>query len=391
MSKPKNLTTTAYNIVGYSLPKYHEGKKSYVDFMCLDPATGMMRRKKYHLDRYVKVAERRLYAAELIADLTIRLRQGWNVWAEKCTKTRHYSQYEDVIHNYIHYIDKISETGSIKKSTKDNYLSYLRHFTDWINQTYYRPVTRIYQLTTEVFSDFLDYLLLDCEISARTRNNYLNWQSTFCSWMIEKGYMSENPCSSIKKIKESPKYREQLTSQQLQQLHTYLNGWNRHYLLACQMEYYTFIRPEELTHVRIGDISVKEQKIVVSGEFTKNRKDGAVALNDTIIKLMIDLGIFNHASQEYLFGGRDFMPSPKKLDSRAFRETFQRVRKKLGWPSQLQFYSLKDSGIRDLANAEGIVIARDQARHSDISTTNKYLKGDAASVHDEPKHFEGNL
>ena len=51
----------------------------------------------------------------------------------------------------------------------------------------------------------------------------------------------------------------------------------------------------------------------------------------------------------------------------------------------------KDTGIRDLANAEGIVVARDQARHSDVSTTNKYLKGSNMTVHEETKHFEGNF
>lgn len=56
-----------------------------------------------------------------------------------------------------------------------------------------------------------------------------------------------------------------------------------------------------------------------------------------------------------------------------------------------QVYSLKDSGIRDLANAEGIVVARDQARHSDILTTNRYLKGDAMAVHEATKRFKGGL
>lgn len=55
------------------------------------------------------------------------------------------------------------------------------------------------------------------------------------------------------------------------------------------------------------------------------------------------------------------------------------------------FYSLKDSGIRDLANAAGIVVARDQARHADISTTNKYLQGKSLTVHEETKHFVGRL
>lgn len=67
------------------------------------------------------------------------------------------------------------------------------------------------------------------------------------------------------------------------------------------------------------------------------------------------------------------------------------MRALLKFPDSYQFYSLKDSGIRDLANTEGIVIARDQARHADISTTNKYLQGNGLSVHEETKHFEGGL
>ena len=48
------------------------------------------------------------------------------------------------------------------------------------------------------------------------------------------------------------------------------------------------------------------------------------------------------------------------------------------------------TGMRQVAAAEGIVIARDQARHTDVHTTNKYLKGNEP-VHDETKHFDGEL
>ena len=90
----------------------------------------------------------------------------------------------------------------------------------------------------------------------------------------------------------------------------------------------------------------------------------------------------------YLFG-KDFRPSERQANSRIFRDYFVKVREALRWNMSKQFYSLKDSGIRDLANAEGIVVARDQARHSDIGTTNKYLKGDSLTVHEETKHFKG--
>jgi hypothetical protein len=115
-----------------------------------------------------------------------------------------------------------------------------------------------------------------------------------------------------------------------------------------------------------------------------------VGLNDRLLKLMLELGVFGSPNHYYLFG-KGFRPSEQKADSRIFREEFVKVRLALHYPDNYQFYSLKDSGIRDLANAEGIVVARDQARHTDISTTNKYLKGDAMTVHEVTKHFEGNL
>ncbi len=107
--------------------------------------------------------------------------------------------------------------------------------------------------------------------------------------------------------------------------------------------------------------------------------------------MMVELEVFKYDSNCFLFGGRDFRPSPRKQTSRIFRDRFARLRKALKWKDSVQFYSLKDTGIRDLANAAGIVIARDQARHSDISTTNRYLKGDAMAVHEETKNFKGGL
>ena len=67
------------------------------------------------------------------------------------------------------------------------------------------------------------------------------------------------------------------------------------------------------------------------------------------------------------------------------------MREALGWSDEYQFYSLKDSGIRDLANEQGVVVARDQARHSDVSTTNRYIQEQSMLVHSEVKQFKGAL
>ena len=74
---------------------------------------------------------------------------------------------------------------------------------------------------------------------------------------------------------------------------SYLEKEDKHFYLACLMQYYTLIRPGELSHLKVGDISVKNQTVFVSKEFSKNHKDAEVGLNKAIIKLMLDLNTFD--------------------------------------------------------------------------------------------------
>lgn len=376
------------NIVDYTLPKLHTGKNWYVDFSCFDPVDGKMRRKKYMLDSIAKVSDRKKRAAEIIANATARLKKGWNPWAEASTE-RQYSKFAEVTSLYIRYIEKLTDNNTLKKKTAYDYQSRMNMLLEY-NSTRSTPIIYIYQFDLAYISDFLDYILLDRDSTARTRNNYRSWLSAFCSWLQEKKYIDQNPTERIRTLVEGEKIRSALKAPDLLRLKEYLTETNKSFLLACMMEYYTFIRPDELSNIRLSDINIKEQKVFVSSTISKNRRDGMVGLNDTIIKLMAELEVFNNPSNYFLFG-KQFKPNAIKADSRIFREYFNKVRAFLRWPSCYQFYSLKDTGIRDLANSVGIVIARDQARHSDISTTNKYLKGDSLAVHEETKHFKGEL
>ncbi len=378
--------SSLHEVISYTLPKLHTGKNWYVDFLCFDPVDGKMRRKKYMLDSIPKLSDRKKQAAEIISNCTNRLRSGWNPWAD-ISNSRQFAKFEDICELYRKYLIKMTSTSALKQKTQTDYLSRLNILLEY-NRSLPIPILYIYQFTRAYVSDFLDHIFLDRDTSARTRNNYRVWVSAFSAWLIEKQYMDKNPVEGIKSLEETEKFRSALEKEDLIRLKDYLYKVDKYYLLACRMEYYTFIRPDELSNIRLRDINIKEQKVFIASTISKNRRDGMVGLNDELIKLMIELQVFNYHSDCYLFG-RDFKPSTKKADSRIFRENFIKVRTALKFPKNYQFYSLKDSGIRDLANAEGIVIARDQARHSDISTTNKYLKGQNMAVHEETKHFNG--
>ena len=375
-------------ILGFTLPRLHSGKQWYVDFFAYDPAGDRMKRKKYMLDRIGGRSDRRRMATLLITRLTERLLQGWNPWVRD-DSTRHMADFGFVLQQYRDYVAAMEKKGTLKQKTAYDYLSRLKGLELYMQECR-AGVRYAYQFDRSFVVDFLDYLVMDKDVSARTRNNYRAWLSAFASWMVERRYCAQNPVEGIHQLREKEKLRDSMTKEDLSRMREYLyNKGNRHFLLACMMEYYTMIRPDELRHLHIEDISIKDREVKVAADIAKSRRERRIALNTKVLRLMLELRVFDAPSHYYLFGS-DMKPGEEMIYLNAFRYEWGKMRKALHWPSSYQFYSLKDSGIRDLANAHGVVVARDQAGHTDVAVTNKYLK-QGRMVPTEVKDFDGAL
>ena len=374
-------------LIGFTLPRLHKGKNWYVDFFAYDPVSDRMKRKKYMLDRQKRSSERYIMAAMLITNITQRLIQGWNPWVRN-DSTRHMTVFADVLTAYRLYVEALETKGTLRHKTAYDYLSRLGSLETYIQECHV-GIRFAYQFDRTFVVDFLDYLILDKDVSATTRNNYRTWLSTFGSWLVERRYISSNPVEGIHMLREKEKQRDALPASALVRMRDYLLKNNRHFLLACMMEYYTFIRPDELRHIRIGNISVTNREVTVPADVAKNHKERHVGLNTKLLLLMNELHTFDSPSHYFLFGD-GLKPGQTMTYLNCFRVEWKKMRTALRWPESYQFYSLKDAGIRDLANAEGVVVARDQAGHSDVAVTNRYLK-QGKVVPESVKDFEGAL
>lgn len=370
-------------VLGFTYPKLHEGKKWFIDFFALDPISGKMKRKKYHIDNIPKIGERRKKAAEIMAVTLKKLRGGWNPWVNT-QESRGFTLLSDCLDRYMEYIERKSRT-----KTKHSYQSRVNILNQYLSSCVL-PIKYAYQFDGAFVNDYLDWLYLDRGVSERTRNNYRGWCYSFAEFLVSRKYLESNPVDHIPALDEKKKFRKDLSPTKLKQMRQYLKREDKYFLLACYMEYYTFIRPTELSYLKVGDISLKEKTIFVSEDFSKNKKSAKVALNDTLLKLMLELGVLSAPSSYYLFG-KNFKPSPDRCNADQYNRRWKKMREALGWSDEYQFYSLKDSGIRDLANEQGVVVARDQARHSDVSTTNRYIQENTMLVHSEVKQFKGAL
>lgn len=375
-------------VTEWTYPVLHRGRQWYVDFQAYDPSRGVMRRKKFQLDRYKTRKAKVAMGMELIAALVQKLKAGWNPWVN-AGQTRQFTPWERVMERYRQYLETAEAKGQLKAKTAYDYRSRLRSLEQYQEETG-NVIGQVSQFSHSWAVDYLDYLIYDKDVSARTRNNHRTWLSALGAWLVERRFLTVNPIEDIRMLREEEKHRDPLSHRQLKQLKEYLGRENPRFLLCCMMVYYANIRPEELRNIRLGDISIERQTVTVRAEISKNRKTQTVGLHDEVVRLMVSLGTFERAaSQDYLFGD-DLRPGRQQAYINRFRLEWKKVRQALHWDDRFQFYSLKDSGIRDGINAMGLVTARDQARHSDVAVTNLYAKA-SHEPDEKTKHWGGEL
>lgn len=390
----QNSRINLYEVEQYRLPVYHnKGKERYVYFYVLDPSSvangcPQLKRIRKKFNRYPTKRACDEAAIRFCHEVAFKLKQGWNPLIEKTTQLG-FVELNTIFDRYLTYIKKQLQDEVIKKSTYQNYSSRMTQLRDWL-ESMNGIIIYAYQFTRVILEQFLEHIYLDGDTTSKTRNNYLNWLQSLCNWMVSVGYIETNPAEHIKKLREKDKFRKSISQSDMAKLSDYLLDRDKHYLLACYMLYYTLIRPNEMSYLRIRDFCLKEQTVFVSHEYSKNRKDASVTVPAKVIKLMLDLDIFSYPGEFYLFGTQ-CRPSAEYCSGKQFRDRWLSVRKALGFPKEYQFYSLKDSGITDAIDRVGLTVTKDQARHSNVATTNKYVRKEQHKAHPELKNYEGNL
>lgn len=131
------------------------------------------------LDSIDKISVRKKRATELIANISRQLLSGWNPWADT-SNSRQYTLFDDVVELYNKYLIKFHKSKVFKESTFADYKKRIRVLSEY-NKKRFNPIIYIYQFDKTYASDFLDYILIDRDSSARTRNNYRTWLSSLAA------------------------------------------------------------------------------------------------------------------------------------------------------------------------------------------------------------------
>ncbi|MBQ6186021.1 MAG: tyrosine-type recombinase/integrase [Bacteroidales bacterium] len=299
-----------------------------------------------------------------------RLALGWNPLLEKKAPNA-FSTISDAMDAFLSVKQKEVEPTSMR-----SYRSYVKLFREWMVTNQVSPDTPVSSIGKEVAMSLMDDV--EGAMTAKSFNNYLTFFRNLFNWMKSKGYTMDNPFDDIpKKARRlTVKQRRTFSEDELARLWAYLQGAGAARLAMCMVCYACLIRPKEIVMLKCGDVDLEKNLIHIDSQVAKNDHESFRTIPDDLARVfrMLNLLVPGH----FLFSrspSRDFSPGPQKEDSREISRWWNdHVRPACGFGKDLQFYSLKDTGITNmLGSGVPINLVQQQADHSSVAMTAIYV------------------
>ena len=225
-------------------------------------------------------------------------------------------------------------------------------------------------VTKEMILDFLNCLEEEKKNSIRTRNQRLAAIHSFYQYCsVDEIEHIENiqKILSIKTKKYEKKVQEYLTKEEVQTLLARIDTSTkigRRNLLVLSLLYDTAARAEEIIHLKLEDIRLEEQLVILTGKGNKQR---IVPIMENTKKLIIQYLKENKIARGFLFGENTTYSMLKHLllkinqmniiSKKITSHTFRRSRAT----------HLLEAGVN-------ILYIQELLGHEDISTTQEYAK-----------------
>lgn len=389
MPNSKNFTTRNKSIafLDYKPAELRMNKDWMIVYYAKNPVNGKLEIQRLRVPSIKSKTERLKHAKKITVEINTRLAEGWSPFLEETGKN--YKTFKEVVDGFLKQLKKQLKDGVVREDTLRTYNSNLNLFQQFFIEKRIK-ITFAIEINKKLCVQYLDWVYIDRNNSPRTRNNHLIFLKLFCSFLVSRGILNENPTAGILAMKLPPKTRqifpEKIKNKINEKLLTYDNG----FFALCMTTYFCLIRNTELGKLRVRMVNLNESSIFLPKEISKNKKDEFITIPAQFLPVL-KKHIGNSSPDNYLFSANEFFVGTVQMPVRKIATAWEKLRDELKLEKKYQFYSLKDTGITDLLNS-GIpaIKVRDQARHYDIKITELYTprnKGCDATIQDAKVSF----
>lgn len=355
----------------YSLPKHHfkNNGSVYIEYKYRHPDTHKWTPFRFTFDinrQWTTKKDRTYYAKLAVSQLTQDLQSGFNpFYADN-------PNHAGIPTKILEALDYVIENIELKERSLQSYRSGVRMLKEWlIKKGLHRMDVKHFKKSHALI--FLDTQKKDRDWGNKTYNGKKgNLRSVF-SFLIERiDPKLDNPFSGIKKLTEiRGKKNRPPTDEQFKRIMDHLELNHPQLYLAASFQFYTFIRPKELTMIQIEDIG--EDYVMVYDDVSKNSEGQKAPLPEQMRELLEQFDIFSYPKDFILFhvGLKPAQGKARKRD--IFTLRWQKVVKK-GLGIDIDFYSLQHYGVMKLLEGGfDLNEISKRKRHSDVQVTLNYI------------------
>lgn len=343
----------------------------YAEYYIYDSLKDKLVRKRTRLSavvkRYKTVRVRRLAAQELVDEINRKLSGGWSP-LHQTEDSRLYTSIAELCDRFC----SAKEREGVRPTTLVNYRSYTGLFLRWCEDT---GRSRKFS-GTFLRTDAVKYMdsILDRGNGNRSYNNTLKALRCFWQWSLEHCYCKENPFAGLKLLPKTQKKRILIDAEARHRISEYFEREKPQMLLVCLLVYSSAIRPKEISNIQLKHIDLERHYILIEAENAKNGKARCATITGEIVDYLRPLLSRYGDKSFYLFGtGKQMMPSIGQARRNYFTKCWDKMRRELMLPEEMQLYSLRDTGLVDLLHA-GVdqLTVQHHADHSSLAIQNIY-------------------
>ncbi|MBS7230205.1 tyrosine-type recombinase/integrase [Flavobacterium psychroterrae] len=355
--------------IDYKPAELKKNKEWMIVYYSKHPVTGLLERQRLRVPCLNSITDRTIHAKRIVLEINNKLADGWSPYMEQTGKN--YKTFKEVVSGFLNNLNKQLKDNVLRQDTLRTYNSNLNLFQQFLIEKNIK-ITFAVEINKNLCTKYLDWVYIDRCNSPRTRNNHLIFIKLFCSFLVNRGVLKENPALGIKPMKAPPKTRQVFPQVIKNRINEKLLSYDNGFFCICMTTYFCFIRNTELGKLKVGMVNLKENSIFLPKEISKNKKDEFITIPSQFLEILKN-HIGNGFSQDYLFSSDNFKVGAIQMPIRKIATAWEKVREELNLENKYQFYSFKDTGITDLLNSGVPAIkVRDQARHYDIKITELY-------------------